>query len=399
MLILVINCGSSSLKYQLLNMENESVLAEGNCEKIGLSDSFLKHKPTGKESVVVIESIPNHLAAVRLVLKSLTDAEVGVVKSMDEISAVGHRIVHGGEFFSNSVLIDEKVIEAVKACAKIAPLHNPPNITGIEACQTLLPNIPMVGVFDTAFHQTMPAYAYMYGLPYEIYEKYKIRRYGFHGTSHRYISIKTAEILGKPIEELKIISCHLGNGASVCAINGGKSVDSSMGYTPLDGLIMGTRCGSIDASIVFELIENEGMSIPEVKNLLNKKSGMLGLSGISSDFRDIEEKLDNPRVKIAIDSFCYRVKKYVGEYMAVLNGVDAIVFTAGVGENDPLVREKSVEGLKSIGIRIDVKKNQEAGRGFDFVDLTGADSKVKILAIHTNEELMIARDTYKIVNG
>ncbi|HPD01614.1 MAG TPA: acetate kinase, partial [Acetivibrio sp.] len=338
--ILVINTGSSSLKYQLIDMTNESVLAKGVCDRIGLEHSFLKHTKIGSDSVVVEKDLYNHKVAIQEVISALTHEKHGVIKSMSEISAVGHRIVHGGEKFKESVIIDEDVVNVIRECVELAPLHNPSNIIGIEACKHIMPNVPMVAVFDTAFHQTMPRHAYIYALPYEIYEKYKLRRYGFHGTSHKYVSERAAQMLGKPIESLKIITCHLGNGASICAVKYGKSIDTSMGFTPLQGLCMGTRSGTIDPAVITFLMEKEKMTVKDVSDFLNKKSGVLGISGVSSDFRDIEEAAKNgdDRAKLSLEIFCYRVKRFIGDYAAIMNGVDAVVFTAGIGENNGYVR-------------------------------------------------------------
>ncbi|WP_069650229.1 acetate/propionate family kinase [Caloranaerobacter ferrireducens] len=396
MKILVINCGSSSLKYQLIDMTNEEVLAKGLAERIGIDGSRVKHRTIGKEEVIIEKPMSNHKVALEIVLNALTDSEHGAIKSMEEISAVGHRVVHGGEKFSGSVVIDDEVLKVLRECADLAPLHNPPNIMGIEACQELMPNTPMVGVFDTAFHQTMPKSSYIYPLPYELYEKYGIRKYGFHGTSHKYVSNRAAEILGKDINELNIITCHLGNGASLAAVKKGKSIDTSMGFTPLEGLAMGTRCGDIDPAIVTFLMEKENMSTSEVNNLLNKKSGVLGISGVSSDFRDIEEAAakGNERAQLALDKFTSRVKKYVGAYAAIMGGVDVIVFTAGLGENSPETREAVCEGLEFMGVEIDKEKNKVRGKE---TIISTENSKVKVLVVPTNEELMIARETKALV--
>jgi len=395
MKIMVLNCGSSSLKYQLIDMTNEQALAKGLVERIGIDGSQLKHAPEGKDSVTIAEPIPDHSAAVRLVMNAMTDANHGVIKSMDEISAVGHRVVHGGEFFAASVIINEDVKNAIRACADLAPLHNPPNLIGIEACEAIMPNLPQVAVFDTAFHQTMPEKAYLYAIPYALYDKYKIRKYGFHGTSHKYVSERAAAILGKPYDSLKIITCHLGNGASICAIQNGKAVDTSMGFTPLEGLAMGTRCGDIDAAVISFLMEKENMTVKQVENLLNKESGVLGLSGVSSDFRDIEKAADGgcEHSKAALEVFHYRVAKTVGEYAAAMNGVDAVVFTAGLGENSVKTRETVCAYLGFLGLAVDADKNNCRGKEVDFAT---CDSKVRALAIPTNEELVIARDTYAL---
>ena len=396
MKILVINCGSSSLKYQLIDMETEEVMAKGNCEKIGLPDAFHKHKTAGGVEAVYNNPLPTHLEAVKSVLASLTDEKVGVIKSLAEIDAVGHRIVQGGSVFKSSVIIDDDAIQKIQDLGTLAPLHNPAHVIGIKACKEVLPDVPMVAVFDTSFHQTMPEKAYMYGLPYEMCEKYQIRKYGAHGTSHHYVAMKTAEMLGKNIEDTKIIVCHLGNGSSITAVKGGVSVDTTMGFTPLDGLMMGTRCGSIDPAIIPYIVKNCGIKVEELNDFMNKKCGMQGISGVSSDFRDlwIAAEEGNERAKLALDMFIYQVKRYIGAYIAVLNGVDAIVFTAGVGENDYDVRRYAIEGLENLGIEIDVEKNNVKGKQ---VDVTGPNSKVKVFVIPTNEELMIAKETMELV--
>ncbi|QEK12014.1 acetate kinase [Crassaminicella thermophila] len=393
--VLVINCGSSSLKYQLINMSDESVLAKGLVERIGIEGSVLKHEVPGMEKVIIEKDMPDHKVALSLVIDTLVDEKHGAIKDMKEISAVGHRIVHGGEKFSASVVIDDEVIKAIEDCIELAPLHNPANLMGINACKELMPGTPMVGVFDTAFHQTMPKSSYIYPLPYELYEKYGIRKYGFHGTSHRYVSQKAADFLGKKLEDLKIITCHLGNGASLAAIDGGKSIDTSMGFTPLEGLVMGTRCGDIDPAIVTFIMEKENLDIAGVNNLLNKKSGVLGISGVSSDFRDIENAAEgNERAQLALDVFNKRVKKYIGAYAAEMGGVDVIVFTAGLGENSASNREEICKGLEFMGVKVDPEKNNI--RGKDAIVSTD-DSKVKVLVIPTNEELMIAKDTQELL--
>ncbi len=396
--ILVINTGSSSLKFQLIDMETETMLARGLCDRIGIDDSFLKYSRNNKKDIIIKKEMPDHKTALEESIDALTNESTGVIKNISEISAVGHRVVHGGEKFQNSVIIDNEVIEAIKECINLAPLHNPPNIIGIQACKELMPNVPMVAVFDTAFHQTMPDYAYLYALPYELYEKYGIRKYGFHGTSHKYVTERASVILNRALEDLKLISCHLGNGASICAVKNGKSVDTSMGFTPLEGLAMGTRCGSIDPAIVLFLMEKEKMTSYELDDYLNKKSGVLGISGISSDFRDIQAAADtgNKRAKLAIDVFCYRVSKYIGGYAAALGGVDAVIFTAGIGENNDMVRKKSLVGLEWFGICIDEEKNKNA-RGKE-VDISTNDARVKTLVIPTNEELEIAKQTLKLIN-
>ena len=393
--VLVINCGSSSLKYQLINMNDESVLAKGLVERIGIEGSVLKHEKTGLDKVVIEENMENHKDAINLVLKTLVDANYGAVKSLDEIDAVGHRVVHGGEKFANSVLIDDEVIEAMKECIGLAPLHNPPNIIGIEACKELLPTVPMVGVFDTAFHQTMPPVSYIYPLPYELYEDMKVRRYGFHGTSHKYVSERVSQLLGKSLEGTKIVTCHLGNGASLTAIKDGKSFDTSMGMTPLEGLVMGTRCGDIDPAIVTFLMNKQNMTAEEVDSLMNKKSGVLGISGVSSDFRDIEGEADkgNMRAQLALDKFTYTVKKYIGSYAAAMGGLDVLIFTAGLGENSAPARKQVCEGLEFLGVEIDDAKNNIRGKE---ADISKEGSKVKVYVIPTNEEVMIARDTKEL---
>jgi len=397
MKIFVVNCGSSSLKYQLINMENEEVEAKGLVERIGLNGSVLKHQPKNGEKVVIEEDMPSHKEALKNVIDALMHEKYGVIKDMNEINAVGHRVVHAGEKFACSVVINDEVMNALKECIDLAPLHNPPNILGIEACQQLMPGVPMVGVFDTAFHQTMPKEAYIYALPYELYEKYRVRRYGFHGTSHKYVSQRAAAMLGKNIEDLKIVTCHLGNGASVAAVKNGKSVDTSMGFTPLEGLAMGTRCGDLDPAIVKFIAEKEGLDLNGVDKLLNKQSGVLGVSGVSSDFRDIEEAAEkgNERAELALKIFAYRVRKYIGAYAAAMGGIDAIVFTAGLGENSPEMRADVCKGLEFLGVEIDPEKNNVRGKE---VDVSKDGSKVKVLLIPTNEELMIARDTMELIN-
>ena len=396
MKILVINAGSSSLKYQLIDMENESLLAKGLCERIGI-DGRLTHKPqNGKPVYEADVPFPTHKEAIEAVLEKLTSKEYGVVETMAEIGAVGHRVVHGGEKFAKSVVITDEVMQAIEECNPLAPLHNPANIIGIKACQELMPGVPMVAVFDTAFHQTMPPVAYTYALPYEYYEKDKVRRYGFHGTSHKYVSQRAADMLGKPIEQLKLISCHLGNGSSVTAIDGGKSVDTSMGFTPLAGLPMGTRSGDIDAGILEYLMNKYGMDIKEMVNVLNKKSGVMGVSGVSSDFRDLEEAFEqgNERAGLAVDMFNYGVKKLIGAYAAAMGGVDAIIFTAGVGENSASQRMAIASGLEFMGVKMDEDANKV--RGEERV-ISAPDSKVTVLLIPTNEALMIAMDTEALV--
>ena len=399
--ILVIDAGSSSLKYQLLNPETGDVLAKGLCERIGIDGKFTyKPQVEGKETLKAIDvAMPTHSEAIQTVLDALVDPVNGVVASMSEIDAVGHRVVHGGEAFAGSVLITDEVMQALEDCIPLAPLHNPANITGIKACEACMPGVPMVGVFDTAFHQTMPPKAYMYALPYEYYEEDKVRRYGFHGTSHKYVSQRAAAMLGKPIEELKIVTCHLGNGSSICAVDGGKSVDTSMGFTPLAGLPMGTRSGDVDPGILQYLMNKHGMNIDDMLNVLNKKSGVEGLSHISSDFRDleVESRAGNPIAQLARLTFAYAVKKYIGAYAAAMNGLDAVVFTAGVGENDGLIRNGICVGMEWLGIDFDSEANASL-RGVEAF-LTKPESKTKVLLIPTNEELMIAIDTAEIVKA
>ncbi|MGV8982589.1 acetate/propionate family kinase [Clostridium sp.] len=397
MKVLVINCGSSSLKYQLIDMQDEKSLAQGLVERIGSDGTVLSQKVEGREKYIVKQNMQGHKDAIKLVLETLIDKTNGVIKSVDEISAVGHRVVHGGEFYSKSVLIDEEVMNALKSCSKLAPLHNPPNIIGINSCKALMPNTPMVAVFDTAFHQNMPKYAYIYALPYELYEKHKIRKYGFHGTSHKYVSQVAAEMMNKDIKDLKIVSCHLGNGASIAAIKGGISIDTSMGFTPLAGIAMGTRSGNIDPSIITFLMEELSLSPEQVSDILNKKSGVLGISGISSDFRDLWAAAEeNERAQLALDVFHYEVRRFICSYAGALEGVDCIIFTAGVGENSPKSREACCKGLEFLGVKIDKEKNNVIGIA---AEISTSDSKVKVFVIPTNEELMIARDTLEVVNS
>ncbi|MCI8372966.1 MAG: acetate kinase [Lachnospiraceae bacterium] len=394
--ILVINCGSSSLKFQLINTEDESVLAKGLCERIGI-DGRLVYQPANGEKETIDSAMPTHKQAIQLVLDSLTDEKKGVIKSLDEVGAVGHRVVHGGEKFAASSVITEEMLKTVEECNDLAPLHNPANLIGINACKELMPNTPMVGVFDTAFHQTMEDTAFLYGIPYSMYEKYKVRKYGFHGTSHSFVSKRTAEFLGKDIKDMKIIVCHLGNGASICAVNGGKSVDTSMGLTPLEGLVMGTRSGDIDPAVIEFLAKKENKDITGVMNILNKESGVYGLSGeVSSDFRDLEAaaKDGNEKAARARQVFIYRVVKYIGSYIAAMNGVDAIAFTAGLGENDGSVRKEICDHFGYMGIEIDAEANSK--RGEDMV-ISTENSKVKVVVIPTNEELAIARETLELV--
>ena len=397
MKILVLNCGSSSLKYQLIDMNGEIALAKGLVERIGIQGSRLVHEAEGKDKFTLETDIPNHAAAIGHVMDALTHGGHGVISGIEEITAVGHRVVHGGEHFAGSVMIDEKVKAALVECSDLAPLHNPPNLTGIRAVEELMPGKPQAGVFDTAFHQTMPDKAYMYAIPYELYDKYKIRKYGFHGTSHRYVSQKAAELLGRPIGSLKLVTCHLGNGASVCAVDGGVSVDTSMGFTPLEGLIMGTRSGDIDPAVVSFLMEKEAIDVKGALDILNKKSGVLGISGVSSDFRDIEDAAEkgNAQARLALESFCYRVAKYVGSYAAAMNGLDAVIFTAGLGENGKIVREKICKYLGYLGLEVDKEKNNMRGK---LADVGTADSKVRPLVVPTNEELVIARDTKELLS-
>ena len=395
MKILVINAGSSSLKYQLVSMTDKKVMAKGLCEKIGLRDSRIKFKPADGQEVVTEAYMKDHSDAISLVLAALLNKDYGVISSMDEISAVGHRVVHGGELFSGSVVITNEVKQALEQCTPLAPLHNPANLIGIAACEKAMPGVPEVAVFDTAFHQTMPALAYMYALPYELYEKYKIRRYGFHGTSHRYVSAKAAELLGRPLEELKLVTCHLGNGSSVTAVDHGKSVDTSMGFTPLEGVMMGTRCGSLDPAILTFLMHQGGLDADAIDRLMNKDSGLRGVSGVSSDFRDLSAAIEqgNKRAELAVDMFYYSVKKYIGAYAAAMGGLDAVVFTAGIGENNSDGRLQIVKGLEFMGIQIDQEKNSRRGVA---LDVSAQDASVRTLVIPTDEEMMIAMDTMEL---
>ena len=398
MKVLVINAGSSSLKYQLIDSADEHILAKGLCERIGFEDSVHKYTRADGIDQEAVLSLHNHVEAIDAMLTLLTDRENGVIESMDEIIAIGHRVVHGGEAFNQSTIIDNKVLEVLRQCIDLAPIHNPANIMGIEACRQEMPDIPMIGVFDTAFHQTMPAKAYMYALPYELYEKYGIRKYGFHGTSHRFVTKRAAVMLGKPLEELKLVSCHLGNGASICAVKHGESIDTSMGFTPLSGLAMGTRSGSIDPALISFIMDKEEMSIEETTKFLNRKSGVLGISGISSDFRDLLKASNNgeERAKLAIEVFAYRVKKYVAEYIGIMNGADAVIFTAGIGENNNLVRKLVTDDLGFLGINCDPAKNiSDTGRE---MDISTDDSKVRVLVIPTNEEMEIALEVKRILN-
>lgn len=397
MKILVINCGSSSLKYQLIDSDTEQVLAKGLCERIGIEGGCLTHQGAGKEKVTIQKGMPEHTVAVQMVIEALTDKEHGVIASLDEIGAVGHRIVHGGEKFAGSVIVTDEVVQAIEECADLAPLHNPANLIGIRSCEKIMPGVLQAAVFDTAFHQTMPKKAYLYGLPYEYYEKYKVRRYGFHGTSHDFVSARAAQILGKDRKDLRIIVCHLGNGASISAVKHGESVDTSMGLTPLEGLIMGTRCGDIDPAVVSFLGEKEQLSYQELSDVMNKKSGVLGMSGISSDFRDLGEAADkgDERAKMTLDAYAYRVAKYIGAYTAAMGGVDVIAFTAGVGENNISMREMIGEYLEFLGTKIDREKNNL--RGEEAV-ISTPESRVSVMVVPTNEELAIARETLRLVS-
>ena len=396
MKVLVINCGSSSLKYQLIDMTTEESLAQGLVERIGIEGSVLTQKVEGKDKYVINTEIKNHKEAIKLVLEALVDPVHGVIKSMNEISAVGHRVVHGGEKYSDSVLINDEVLQSIKDCIVLAPLHNPPNVIGIEACKELMPNTPMVAVFDTAFHQTMPKHSYICPLPYDLYQKYGIRKYGFHGTSHKYVSNKVAEVIGKDIKDLKIVTCHLGNGCSLAAVKNGKSVDTSMGFTPLAGVMMGTRSGSIDPSVISFLIEQHGYTIEEVDELLNKKSGVLGISGVSSDFRDVLAAAEsgNERAKLALEIFYYKVRTQIAAYAGAMGGIDVIVFTAGIGENSSITRKEILKGLEFFGFELNEENNEIRGK---IQEISTEDSRVKVYVVPTNEELMIARDTAKLV--
>lgn len=397
MKILVLNCGSSSLKYQFIDMNGETVLAKGICERIGAEGSMLTHDSTGKDRVSFTKPMKDHTDAVQLVIEALLNSDYGVIKDMDEISAVGHRVLHGGKYFSDSVIIDDRVKQAIRDCFELGPLHNPANLIGIEACEKLMPNTPQVAVFDTAFFQSMPEKAYLYAIPYEYYEKYNLRRYGFHGTSHRYVSSKAAEMMEKPLTDLKIITCHLGNGASVTALANGTVADTSMGLTPLEGLIMGTRCGDIDPAIMEFIMNKENISSQDMNDILNKKSGILGISGVSSDFRDVEKaaKEGNKRADTALEMFYYRVAKYVGSYVAAMNGVDVLVFTAGLGENSSYTREVICRYLTYLGIELNDEENSKRGHAHR---ISTPNSKIDVFVIPTNEELVIARDTKELVD-
>lgn len=401
MKILVINAGSSSIKYQLIDMENEQVLAKGLCDRIGIAGGNFKHKVEGRPDYVLQVQMANHAEAVQLVLDTLVGKDTGVIKSLSEISAVGHRVLHGGEKFSGSVVIDEKVIAAIEECCELGPLHNPHNLTGIRACEKLMPGVPQVAVFDTGFHQTMPDYAYLYALPYEYYEKYHIRRYGFHGTSHRYISMRAAAMLGKKPEDLKIVTCHLGNGSSIAAVKGGKCYDTTMGLTPLEGIIMGTRCGSIDPAIIPLIMKKENMTPDQVDHMMNKESGILGVSQTTSDNRDIEEgaRNGNKRYQLIESMIVHQLTKYIGGYAAAMGGVDAIVFAGGIGENNPQYRTRVAENLAFLGVSIDEELNAKAKRTSVEYDISTPDAKVRMLVIPTNEELMIAKDTEELTRS
>jgi len=398
MKVLVVNTGSSSIKYQVFNMDDESVLAKGLLDRVGIPGAVLVHEPQGKEKVTIKKDLLDHTTGMKLVLDVLTNPQYGCVHSLDEIDAVGHRVVHGGEQFADSVVIDDEVKKVVRECFDIAPLHNPPNLMGIEACQLLMPGVPHVGVFDTAFHQTMTPEYYIYALPYDDYEQYKIRRYGFHGTSHYFVAHQAAEMLDKPYEECRIITIHLGNGSSMAAIKDGRVVDTSMGFTPLEGLVMGTRCGDMDPAIVYYLMEKRGLDSTQINNYLNKKAGVLGISGVSSDMRDIIAAAGegNPRAHLALKIFCNRVKAYIGNYLAKLNGCDCLVFTAGIGENGYDIRESICADMDWLGIKMDVEKNKVRGQKIDFA---APDSRVRLFVIPTDEELVIARDTLRLAQG
>ena len=397
MKILVINCGSSSLKYQLIDMENEEVLAKGNYERIGQGNSFVTHKVAG-EKYVIENPVTSHKEAFEFMLKQLLHEDYGVIKNLDEINAIGHRVPHGTDLFDKSVLITDEVIKEIASCSELAPIHTPPILNGIEACKEVIPGKPMVAVFDTAFHQTIPQERYIYPIPYKYYEKYKIRKYGFHGTSHRYVSARVAELMNKPIEELKTVVCHLGQGASLCAVDGGKSVETSMGMTPVSGIMMCARAGDLDPSIVSFLIKKEGLTPDEVENILNKESGVLGISGVSPDFRDIEKAADegNERAILARKAYCYNVASYIAKYGVAMNGINTIVFTAGIGENQINIRKMICENLEWLGVKIDLEKNNCRG---EEQEISTPDSKIKVWIVPTNEELVIARDTKTIVES
>ncbi len=396
MKVLVINAGSSSLKYQLFDMDGEKVLAKGNCEKIGADDSFVVYKANGMEKVIDVY-MPTHSEAMQQVLKLLTDKEIGVLKSLDEVEAFGHRVLHGGEIYKDSVIVDDEVLKNLETLMPLGPLHMPANIAGIRSCMEVCKGKPNVAVFDTAFHQTMPDYAYLYGLPYEAYRDWKIRKYGFHGTSHKYVSGELAKVMGKPIEELKLITIHLGNGSSICAVKNGKSIDTTMGFTPLEGLVMGTRCGDVDASVLEYIADKTGWDIHQITNYLNKKSGILGINGVSGDMRDNNAQIEagNKRAKLVIDMLAYRIKKYIGSYAAAMGGLDGIAFTGGVGENQGDLREYATNDLEFLGIELNKEKNYNLPRG-TVEELSTPDSRVKIYRIPTNEELVIARDCVRL---
>ncbi len=396
MKILVLNCGSSSLKYQVFDMDTNEVLAKGLVERIGIEGSNLKHTPSGKDSVKFEQPMENHDVAIKLVMDCLVNPEYGVIKSVDEIGGVGHRVVHGGKYFSDSVVVNEEVKKIIKACFDLAPLHNPANLMGIEACEKIMPGTPQVAVFDTAFHQSMPDKAFMYALPYEYYEKLEVRKYGFHGTSHKYVTQRALAMLGNK-EDSKIITCHLGNGSSLAAVKNGKVIDTTMGLTPLEGLVMGTRCGDIDPAIIPYVMNKENLTAQEIDTVMNKKSGILAISGISSDFRDVEDAMNkgNDRARLALDMFRYKVAKYIGEYYIALGGCDAIVFTAGIGENSAAHREAICKYCECLGLKIDAEKNSVRGKEIDFAT---EDSKIRAFVIPTNEELMIAKDTKDLLD-
>ncbi len=399
MKVLVINCGSSSIKYQLFDMEREEILAKGIVDRIGIEGSFIKHQSRGENHVIEVP-MPDHEVGIKHVLELLTHEIYGVIESLSEITAVGHRVVHGGEYFSDSVLIDDRVIKAIEECSSFAPLHNPPNLMGIKAAMHVLPGVPQVAVFDTAFHQTMPKHAYIYGLPYEYYERHRIRRYGFHGTSHYYVAHRTAELAGRPIEELKIITCHLGNGSSLAAVMNGRCVDTSLGFGTTTGVLMGTRTGDVDPVALLHIMEKEGLSPKQISDLIHKQSGIKGLSGVSNDLRDVERAAEegNERARLTLEVLCYGVAKYIGAYAAAMNGVDVISFTAGIGENSPLVRAKVCSRLTFLGVHLDEKANEKAFRGVEGF-ITTPDSRVKVAVVPTNEELVIARDTKRLVES
>jgi len=401
MKILVINAGSSSIKYQLIDMENDKVLAKGQADRIGIDGGNFKQKVEGREDYKLDIHMNNHAEAVKLVLDTLTSKENGVIDSLSEISAVGHRVLHGGEKFSGSVIIDDSVIAAIEECCELGPLHNPHNLTGIRACEKMMPGVPQVAVFDTGFHQTMPDYAYLYPIPYKYYEKYHIRRYGFHGTSHRYVTLRAAEMLGKKPEELKLVTCHLGNGSSISAVKNGKCYDTSMGLTPLEGIIMGTRCGSIDPAIVPLLMKKEGMTPDQIDHMMNKESGMLGVSEVTSDNRDIEEgaRNGNKRYQLIENMVVHQLTRYIGGYAAVMGGVDAIVFAGGIGENNPHYRSRVAKNLEFLGVKVDEELNGKAKRTSVEYNISAPDAKVQMLVIPTNEELMIAKDTEELVKA